>query len=276
MQKIFSVPVEILSFQELLGRFFDHINRGEKFYFVSANPEILLESIKDAKYRKILQKSKSNFVDGIGLVGAYYFNKKQIIRFCFLNNVLNQIRFYIFVARNVFSFARKRLAGADFFVKLLSDKRINQYKIFFLGGKLSVLEGAEKYLLKLNKNLHIVGYDDKIKVVLKKKQIKIFQEPFFLAQLNSLKPDIIFIGLGHPKQEYFANYVLSKVKTLKFAMGVGGTFDYIGGKIPRAPIILQNLGIEWLWRFFFEPKRLSRIIKAVIFFPWLYIKKQNP
>lgn len=277
MKYILDVPVEIIKLPNLADKFFDYLAKEDQFFFTSINPEILVESFKSWRYKNLLKRSKCNFADGIGLVGAYYFTKKRFFRFYLLNTILNQLRFYIFIMVNVLDFSKKRLAGVDFFVKLLTDARINKYKIFLVGGKQGVLEGTIRYLLKLNKNLNIVGFNDEVEVLLSKDgQIRINKEQFFINHLNDLKPDIIFIGLGYPKQEYFADYILKKVKSLKFTMGVGGTFDYLGGKSIRAPEVVRKLGFEWLWRLFFEPrKRLFRIIKAVIIFPWLYLKNQK-
>lgn len=275
MRRIFNVPIEIIEFESLANRFFEGLVGGARFYYVSANPEILVEAARDPKYKRLLRRSKCNFADGVGLVGAYYFNKKPLAQFSILNNVLNLVGFYFFLIKNIFRFSQQRLTGIDFFVKILNDARINKYKIFLLGGNLGVLTKTKKYLLKLNKNLNIIGFNDKVKVTLKDRHIEIDKENFLIEQLNDLKPDIIFIGLSHPKQEYLADYLFNKIKTLKFAMGVGGTFDYLGGRNIRAPAIVRKLGFEWLWRLFFEPrKRFCRILKAVIIFPWSYLNQK--
>jgi N-acetylglucosaminyldiphosphoundecaprenol N-acetyl-beta-D-mannosaminyltransferase len=57
--------------------------------------------------------------------------------------------------------------------------------------------------------------------------------------------------------------------SVRVAMGVGGTFDFIAGVKKRAPMFMQSLGLEWLWRFFLEPKRYKRMWNAVVVFPWL-------
>jgi N-acetylglucosaminyldiphosphoundecaprenol N-acetyl-beta-D-mannosaminyltransferase len=74
----------------------------------------------------------------------------------------------------------------------------------------------------------------------------------------------LLVGLGSPKQEEFIYNNLSKMPSVKLAIGVGGAFDFISGRVKRAPHILQNIGLEWLWRLMIQPKRLKRICKGVV------------
>jgi len=89
-----------------------------------------------------------------------------------------------------------------------------------------------------------------------------------VKHINSVKPDILFVALGHYKQEKWIFDNLKKLKTVKLAMGVGGAFDFYSGRAERAPEHIQSSGFEWLWRLFKEPHRYKRIFTAVIVFPW--------
>ncbi|MBI3888046.1 WecB/TagA/CpsF family glycosyltransferase, partial [Candidatus Microgenomates bacterium] len=91
--------------------------------------------------------------------------------------------------------------------------------------------------------------------------------------------DILFVGVGHPKQEKFLNNCKLapiksglKISNLKFrvGMGVGGSFDLISGKFPRPPIVLRNLGLEWLWRGVTKRGHFARILRASLGFPLFY------
>ena len=89
--------------------------------------------------------------------------------------------------------------------------------------------------------------------------------------------EIIFANQGAPFQEKFIYYGLAGWPNAKLAIGVGGSFDFLTGKIKRAPRFMRALGLEWLWRFILEPKRYKRIINAVIVFPakfiaWSFLK----
>ena len=81
------------------------------------------------------------------------------------------------------------------------------------------------------------------------------EEPAVIAQINAAKPDETSVGLGLPKQEYWmANHQAHFPGTLM--LGVGAAFDFYAGTQPRAPVVLQRLGLEWLHRLALNPKRL--------------------
>lgn len=303
----------MISSKELKESFFNNINKNIKFYFVSLNSEIALESYKSKYFRKILDSSYINFPDGIGVVGAWFFKSlfqkdpvdspgetiiawrsvspkkspcrldlydtflkqpfKRTIKFCI--KVVNFFYFYWFLLRNIRQLSKKRITGVDFFLDLIQDKRINKYKIFLIGGKKGILNIVKIELLKYNKYLNIVGIIDGIQFKMKNTETenedgKIGIENLTLAirEMKKVNPDIAFVCLGHPKQEYFVAKILQSVKSLKFSMGLGGTFDYIAHKSIRSPKILQSMGLEWLWRVIIEPKRIQRIWRAVVVFPW--------
>ncbi|MBI4128444.1 MAG: WecB/TagA/CpsF family glycosyltransferase [Parcubacteria group bacterium] len=79
--------------------------------------------------------------------------------------------------------------------------------------------------------------------------------------------DILFVAHGCPLQEYWIEENRSKLTRVKVFMAVGGTFDMLSGRIPRAPQWMQRAGIEWLWRLSQQPQRFSRIMNATVRFP---------
>jgi len=94
------------------------------------------------------------------------------------------------------------------------------------------------------------------------------------ARIRQCQPDILLVALGAPKQEKWIAENLNKVPSVKVAIGVGGAFDFLSKKIKRAPVFMQKIGLEWLWRLAQEPSRIGRIFNAVIVFPWLVVKSK--
>ncbi|GEM_PF-233186 len=110
-------------------------------------------------------------------------------------------------------------------------------------------------------------------------------------RIKRTRTQLVFVGLGAPKQEYFIEKLVrysllvhrkidtihSDQRTNKLTnhslvlMAVGGSFDIIAGKTPRAPLVLQTIGVEWLWRLFKEPWRWRRQ-RALVKFFWLVLK----
>lgn len=80
---------------------------------------------------------------------------------------------------------------------------------------------------------------------------------------------IIFVALGAPKQEYFIEEAAKKTKNVIF-MTVGGSFDILSGRLPRAPVYFRRLGLEWFWRLILEPRRIFRQF-ALVEFMWMVL-----
>ncbi len=81
--------------------------------------------------------------------------------------------------------------------------------------------------------------------------------------------DIVLCNFGAPEQEYFLESLRHTDSTVRLAMGVGGSFDFLTGKRKRAPEWIQSIGLEWLFRLLIQPKRILRIWTATVIFPFL-------
>src|SRR3989344_3842089 len=147
---------------------------------------------------------------------------------------------------------RGRVAGVDFMVKLCELSAKHRQKVFFLGGKNGATERTAAVLKKQFPALQVAGWSEEVD----------------LPRPSLCNADILFVALGAQKQERWICDNLSRLPSVKIAMAVGGEFDMISGDIPRAPIFLRKIGLEWLWRFALEPKkRWKRVFNAVIVFP---------
>ena len=148
---------------------------------------------------------------------------------------------------------KERVAGADL-VKSLKFK-VKSFRVFLLGG----YGVAEKIASEWPA---VVGFSEETE------SMELF------AQINQCQPGILLVALGAPKQEKWIAENLRKLPSVKVAIGVGGAFDMISGKIKRAPRFMQEMRLEWFWRLIKEPRRLPRIFNAIVFFPWLVLKSK--
>ncbi len=89
---------------------------------------------------------------------------------------------------------------------------------------------------------------------------------------RSENPRIIFVALGAPKQEQYIEDAAKKTNGVVY-MAVGGSFDIISGRLPRAPIFMRKLGLEWFWRLILEPRRIFRQF-ALVEFVWMVIREK--
>jgi N-acetylglucosaminyldiphosphoundecaprenol N-acetyl-beta-D-mannosaminyltransferase len=83
------------------------------------------------------------------------------------------------------------------------------------------------------------------------------EEDEVVAMLNESGADIVWVGLGAPKQERWMHRMMPRL-TAHAVLGVGAAFDFNAGLLPRAPRFMQRLGLEWLYRLLREPRRLAR------------------
>ncbi len=94
-----------------------------------------------------------------------------------------------------------------------------------------------------------------------------------IQRIRDAHPDILLVALGHGKQEKWIASHLAELPSVKIAMGVGGAFAFIAGRVRRAPKLMRALGLEWLWRLFLQPWRIVRIYRAIIVFSALFMRK---
>lgn len=154
-----------------------------------------------------------------------------------------------------------KIPGAELWLDIL---KINlNKKIFLLGSTKSVIEKTANKLKLEYPQLNIVGvfngyFNDEEYTIIKK-------------QIKETKPDIVFLTLGQPKQEYIADELFQLYPTLY--MGLGGSFDIYCGNKRRAPKLFLNLHLEWFYRLLNEPTRLGRQLCLVKFFILLKLGK---
>lgn len=135
--------------------------------------------------------------------------------------------------------------------------------IFLYGATDDVVQKAKKELEKAYPEIRIIGtndgYEDEEKVVQK---------------LKTMPIDILFIGLGSPKQENFIIKYKNELKNIKILMPVGGSFDVISKTKKRAPDWMIKCNLEWLYRLLQEPKRIFRQMKLIKFI-FLVLSNRN-
>ena len=144
-----------------------------------------------------------------------------------------------------------------------------------------ILKEAEKRNLSIFLAIRKDGLSsfDEIRTALLKKypRLKVTGEEFVLPVNNqqlTINGSIVFCNFGAPDQEYFLESLRGRSESVRLVMGVGGAFDFLTGKLPRAPRVFRVIGLEWLWRLFLQPSRWKRIWRAVVVFPIAVIQEK--
>ncbi len=215
------------------------------------NPEMLVDAQSDQMFKSILNSGSLNLCDGSGIQMV---SKERI----------------------------ERITGSEFILDVCAIAEKIGRKVYFLGsGDGELIAEATKNVKRIFPKLSIIGNHPGTYIILKRKNGKIIFDPInsqpevhkrLIEDIKRKKPDILFVGFGHNKQERWINMFLKDLPSVRIAMGVGGSFDFLAGKLQRAPRWMRKLGLEWLWRLGQEPWRVRRIWKATVVFLWLVFK----
>ena len=166
---------------------------------------------------------------------------------------------------------RNAIPGIDLMDSILKRGEKKNYKVYFYGSKEDSLKKSIRVFKNKYRKLNIVGYRDGYN---KNKEED-------LKDILKRKPDILFVSLGSPLQEEFIINNKDKLKDIKIIMPIGGSLDVYSGNLKRAPKIMQNLKLEWLYRMIQEPKRFKQLfiligfIILVLFNNFWYNKERN-
>jgi N-acetylglucosaminyldiphosphoundecaprenol N-acetyl-beta-D-mannosaminyltransferase len=215
----------------------------------TVNPEFILEAQKNIEFKNILNNSELNIADGIGIWFAAIWNLRYL---------------------------KARIAGANLVLEILrlaNEKKMEIFLACKYGGLSSYIETRDA-ILKIYPKLNISGAEfnghssDQESRGIQSIDKNISELDSRLRENDSF---ILLCNFGAPHQEFFINSL--KNDKIRLAMGVGGSFDFLTGKVTRAPKLIQEIGLEWLWRIFqpqkweFKLIRIKRILRAVIIFP---------
>ena len=159
----------------------------------------------------------------------------------------------------------ERVAGVDLFHNLLAMSAKRDFPVFLLGAEDIVVTKTANVVKDLYPGLNVAGFhhgyfwDDEEAVVNK---------------IKASGAKLLFVAITSPKKENFINKWQDKLG-VDFVMGVGGTFDVVAGKVTRAPVWMQNAGLEWLYRIIQEPRRMwKRYLITNSKFAFLLLKEK--
>lgn len=161
----------------------------------------------------------------------------------------------------------ERVTGADLFPGLCAVAAQKNLRVFLLGGASNVTPMAAKNLCHKFPGLQIVGVETP---PLGFERDGWWNE-HLVTSINQASPDLLFVGLGAPKQEVWIARHSQELK-VGLILGIGGAFDLEAGVFPRAPEWMRASGLEWVWRLLKEPKRLWKryLVRDLRFFKILF------
>ena len=221
---ILGVPFDNVTTAETLRVIDAMVASRQPHYLATANVDFLVQAAHDVELRRILFDSHLVLCDGTPLVWASRL----------LGNALPE-----------------RVAGSDLVPLLLARSAEKGYRPFFLGATPATLEIAVGKIKQRHPNLEIAGYYSPPFNKLLEMEHDQIRDRILAAQ-----PDILFVGFGCPKQEKWINMHYRSLG-VPVSIGIGGTIDFLAGKLARAPRWMQTSGTEWIFRLAQEPRRLG-------------------
>lgn len=221
----------------LHNKLYPKLNKQEKCFVVTANPEIVMKTREDEVYKEIVQSADYVVPDGAGVLLAAKFMKQPL---------------------------PERVAGFDLMLDLLEFANVQGLSVYLLGAKDYVNQKAVLEIEKRYPNVTIAGHRDGFFDL---------NDQDVATAVREAAPDIVFVALGFPKQEQWINkYMESFAKGL--FIGLGGSFDILAGEVKRAPQKWIDLNVEWLYRILQQPFRIKRIFKVFEFMIRIILKRE--
>lgn len=226
-ETVLGIQVNTESYDELLPKVFEQIEKQQKSLIVAINPEKIIKAKEDPALKTLLNNAEFQIPDGIGVILASKIQKGQIT---------------------------SRVTGVDMMLRLCEEAAQRKKPIFLYGGKPGIADQAAKKLQELYPSIQIAGTQDGYE----KDNQKV------VDKINEAKPDLLFVAMGSPKQENWINANRDQLHPTIY-QGVGGSFDVLAGNVKRAPEAFQKVGMEWFYRLMKEPHRIKRQIALPLF-----------
>ncbi len=276
---------------DIIKLFLNSSYQSRKFVIYTPNPEIVVDAYKDVEFRNAINEADLLLVDGKGLQLAIAYtngfgsnHSRLLMPLLGLYQGLS-LMCHTFLGKKLYIELNNsrtevtKVSGVDFVNELISQMAGKTF--YFVGTRYqSGHESADeafKALQKANGSLKMVGSTScrRFNAELGKFEDITFADVKAKILLDMAKSgveniDFLVVGTGHKRQELWIQSHKNELPAKVF-LGVGGTFDFIRGSKSRAPLFVQNLGLEWLFRLTQEPttERFFRILKAFPYFPIL-------
>lgn len=266
--KLMGINIHPVNYGQVIDYLLARLLADQSTWVVTPNPEILLHAQQDPAFAKLLNQADLSLPDGIGLLPAAKFANWQLPagwpQILFWPGRLAQLFVClsaIWLNRSWLDVLPQVVSGDLLTIKLAAMAEKYSFPVLLLGGQSDTATRAAKQLKIQFPSLQVQGLAGPADIA----QASDKQLQHLLAQIKKIKPKIILVAFGAPKQEqWIAQYRRHFPGSL--LMGVGGTLDELAGRYPTTPMWLRRLGLRWLWRLLTQPWRARRIFRAVVVF----------
>lgn len=222
--KILNVNVDCVNLDEAMQKVEEFVLEQKPHHIVTANPEIIYASNYNPELLGIVNHAALVTADGTGVVWA----SGQLGRHL-----------------------QERVTGIDLVYKICEKAPQKGWKLFILGSAPGVADAAADNIRKMYPGVEIVGTQHGY--------FKPEEEPEIVEIIKKSTPDVLFVALGAPKQEFWISKYMDELQ-VPVMLGIGGSMDVLSGNVKRAPEIWQKMNLEWLYRLLSQPSRWKRML----------------
>lgn len=224
--KFMNTEIDNLTMYETLDAIDSLIKEDNCSYVVTPNVDHIVQLEKDEELKRVYENASLILTDGKPLIWISKWYKTPI---------------------------KEKISGSDLFPRVCQLAANKNYTMYLLGAAEGVADTAARNLMKKYPGLNIVGtYSPPFGFEKNEQEMNKIK-----TQIQDVHPDILIVGLGCPKQEKFMYYHCKELG-VPISFGLGASIDFEAGNIKRAPKWMSNHGLEWLYRFSKEPKRLFK------------------
>lgn len=223
-KKIFGIGVSIASYQAFIDQVMQLAQNRQSSYTCVANVHMLVEAFRKPLFAKVVKDAEIVTPDGIPLTWSL--------------KLINGV-------------SQPRVAGMDLLPDLLQRCMLEQLPVYFYGGTEEMLAQTSFYLSQNFRSLKIAGtYSPPFR------SLTLEEEADIVQKINASGAHLIFVVLGCPKQEMWMAAMKGKINATM--IGIGGALPVLIGMQKRAPLWMQQIGLEWFYRLCQEPRRLFK------------------
>lgn len=233
---ILGVRVDALTWDDFDARVRAFVRSRQPHQIVTVNPEFVMAAQRNPAFRQVLAAADLALADGWGLLWA---------------------------ARRQGQPLPARITGSDGTPRLAALAAQEGWRLFLLGAGPGVAERAARVLQAQRPGLRIAGCFGG--------SPRPAEEDAIVERIAAAQPDVLLVAYGAPAQDLWIARTRPRLR-IPLAMGVGGSLDFIAGVQRRAPLLVQRLRLEWLFRLVQEPRRWRRQL-ALPRFVWAVLRE---
>jgi N-acetylglucosaminyldiphosphoundecaprenol N-acetyl-beta-D-mannosaminyltransferase len=212
-----------------LARIEAFVDGGGRHQVATVNPEFVMRAGQDMEFARVLASADLCLADGSGVVWA---------------------------ARRQGCTLSGPVTGVDLIPPLAALCARRQFRLFLLGAAPGVADDLASRLRAQNPGLQIASHSGS-------------PEPFAddetVGRIAAERPQVLLVAYGAPKQEMWIDRMGARLSEVSVSIGVGGAFDYLTGRVPRAPSWMRSAGMEWLFRLARQPWRIRRMVVLPVY-----------